>query len=268
MAGDRPAAEQLAELEAMYRAAVGEQRKRHLREAYEGYWEVLRRDPPQPLADTQRAAALRYLPRLYVTPSEPLPLKAAAVIAHPARHEIAYHLFWEDDIDFADDQDPCDHEVIWVQHDGQGQVVGVRAYYHGFILASEPAVEEANRQGGRPRYGSQWGKHGSLPFGWEELYGGRVLENMRATYLRLHEQGRRGQDNPLTRDWPRRFAGSWEDFVDFTVPVDLGEWVSREGVAWSSRWANAVICTHVLRYNFCAKHDWPEDAEKEQGEAR
>ncbi|NLS79095.1 MAG: hypothetical protein GXY76_17735 [Chloroflexi bacterium] len=252
----------MEELERLYAAAVDHHRQKHLREAYFAYWDVLRRDPPAPLSEDQRTAVRRHLPRLYITPAEPLPLKAAAVIVHPARHEIAYHLFWEDDIDFADDQEPCDHEVIWVAHDGAGRVVRVQAYYHGFIASSAPAVEEANAQGGRPRYEVQWGKHGSLPWGWQGLYDGRILADMEATHRRLHEQGRRDQDNPLTREWPRRFGGSWADFVDFRAPVDLGTWVEREGAAWASRWGNGVIATHVLRYNFCPKHDWPEFAQR------
>lgn len=256
----------MSELEAMYRAALDQHRQKHLREAYYGYWEVLKRDAPALPTAEQRAAVVKHLPRLYATPSEPLPLKAMAVIVHPARPQIAYHLFWEDDIDFPDDQEPCDHEVIWVEHDGCGQVVSVRAYYHGFIASSALAVEEANQHGGSPRYEVQWGKHGSLPFGWQSLYEGRLLGDMQATYRRLHEQGRREQENPLAREWPRRFEGSWAEFVDFSAPVNLSAGASREGVAWASRWGNAVICTHVLRYNFCPKHDWPEDAERQRGE--
>ena len=30
---------------------------------------------------------------------------------HPQRRLIAYHFFWEDDIDFPEDNDPCDHEA-------------------------------------------------------------------------------------------------------------------------------------------------------------
>lgn len=240
-----------------YRAALAFHNAKHLQEAYQAYWGILRDDPPQTPTPSQVALALRHAPRLFVTPTEPFPLQDAAAILHPEEPLIAYHLFWEDDIDFPDDQEPCDHEVIWVRYAEGGVVTMVYAYYHDFVLESPLAVEEAIAFGGRPHVDVQWGKHGSLPYGWRELYEGWVLKDMRATYERLHTQGRREQGNPLAHRWPRRFAGSWEEFIDFGVEVDLPALLRQNEMLMVSRWANAVINTHFLRYNFHPKTDWP-----------
>ena len=90
---------------------------------------------------------------------------------HPERRLIAYHLFWEDDIDFPEDNDPSDHELVWVAYSADGQQIEqVWTYFHGRLLAGgEPALREAREHGLRPRVDVQWGKHGSMPVGWQDL---------------------------------------------------------------------------------------------------
>ena len=63
--------------------------------------------------------------------------------------------------------------------------------FHGrFLAGGEPALREAREHGLRPRVDVQWGKHGSMPVGWQD----QALDN-EATCRTLHERGRRLDDH-------------------------------------------------------------------------
>jgi len=240
------------------RQAVKLHRERRLKEASALYVQVLELDPPREPTEDEQTLALRYAPRLFVTSKEFFSLKDFAAILHPTEPLIAYHMFWEDDIDYPDDNDPCDHEVMWVRYDAaSGQVTGVYAYFHGDILSSQGAVADANAHGGRPWIGVQWGKHGSLVVDWEKVRVRSIWLDMKETYRRLHTKGHRQLEHPLAKGWPRTFEGSWDDFVDFSRPVEPREWLESKGMIMVSRWPNAVIDQHFLRYNFYPKQEWP-----------
>ncbi|RMF38791.1 MAG: hypothetical protein D6759_00445 [Chloroflexi bacterium] len=257
--GPIPMTLQDSERETLYSQAMALHLKGRLREAGRLYARLLEADPPRPPTEEEQALVLRYAPRLFVTPQEPFPLLDVIAILHPERPLIAYHLFWEDDIDYPEDQEPCDHELVWVAYDPErGSVTGVYTYYHGQILDGTEAVAEAARHEGRPWIGVQWGKHGSLPYGWEAIGGGTVLQNMRRTYRRLSTEGHRLRNHPLAAGWPATFTGTWEEFVDFSRLVDSREWLRRERTIFVSRWGNAVLDQYALRYNFHPKLDWPD----------
>jgi len=254
--------------------------KRCLDEASQEYAAALKLDPPAAATAEQIALARRFLPRLFTTTSEPFRLQDFAIILHPSRRLVAYHLFWEDDIDFPEDNDPCDHEVLWVEYaEDQKTIAGVRTYFHGRILrGSGEALQDAKANGGRSRVNVQWGKHGSLPLGWEKLLIvadegdaektfyplGRpisLLDYNRGTYEKLSKEGRRLSEHPLGRGWPKKFLGSWQDFTDFAVPIDPDELLSSKQMILVSRWNSATINQHFLRYNFRPKTEWPEGDE-------
>ena len=215
---------------------------------------------------------------MFTTPDEIFPLKDAAAVLHPSERLIAYHLFWEDDIDFPDDNDPCDHEVVWVQFSPDRQSVErFWTYFHGRILAAgEDALGDARAHAMRPRVNVQWGKHGSMPFAWESMpivgdagdlerayytVGKPIAlaEYNRGTWQKLRSDGRRLIDHPLARrlQWPDRFTGNWERFVDFSRPVDLAAAIKAGNLMSVSRWNSAVINRHFLAYNFRPKTEWP-----------
>ena len=256
--------------------AVALHEQRRLDEASAGYTRVLALEPPRDPTPAQAQLARKLAPRVLTTPSEFFPLKDFAVILHPTEPWIAYHLFWEDDIDFPDDNDPCDHEVMWVRYDrSTGRLAAYYTYFHSRILeAPTAAVEDANRNGGRPAVLVQWGKHGSLPLGWEKLEivadegdverdyyrTGRPIpfeEYMRGTYQKLNTVGRRALDSPLGRGWPQKFTGSWKDFVNFSRRIEPLDWLDRRGYIKVSCWNSAVINRHFLLYNFRPKTEWP-----------
>ncbi len=250
--------EKLREAEKANERALAYHRERRLKEASQAYMEVLYLDPPREPTARGLELVKRFAPRLYTTPNEPFPLEDFAAIIHPEKPLIAYHMFWDDDIDYPDDNDPTDHEVVWVRYDPTSlEVTEVFAYYHGRILSAQEAVEDAQAHAQRPRINVQWGKHGSLPVGWERLDGEDILHNMKRTYERLHREGHRLLDHPLAKNWPRRFEGSWEDFIDFSRPVDPLALIEAKGMVMVSRWNNAVIDQYFLPYNFYPKREWP-----------
>src|SRR5262245_13065627 len=190
--------------------------QRRLDEASVHYTRALELDPVAAQPDsTKRAAMLRFAPRVYQVASDPFGLRDVVAIHHPQEPLIAYHLFWEDDIDFPEDNDPCDHEVVWVRYSAQtDSVAELVTYFHGRMLSSPASLLDAAANGGRVRVNVQWGKHGSLPSGWEALKiqadAGDVEKAFltldretslsdynRATFQKLHTEGRRLPDHPL-----------------------------------------------------------------------
>ena len=247
-----------SEAVAVYHQGVEFHRKRCLSDAMRCYREALELNPAREPTAEETALMLLHAPRLFTTPAEPLPLKDVAAILHPALPLIGYHLFWEDDIDFPANSDPCDHEVAWVRLDDLRQrVVHVNTLYHGVVVPSPATSEEPAWRDGRPCIDVQWGKHGLLPSGWEKSYG-LVVANMRSTYERLHTRGCRNADHPLARCWPHRFEGTWEEFVDFSVEVDSRVWLRQNQMMMVGHFANAIIDCFFLRYNFRPKYSWPD----------
>jgi hypothetical protein len=126
---------------------------------------VLALEPPKEPNPEQVMLALKFVPRLYTVPGEFFPLIQIVAIIHPTKPIIGYHLFWDDDVDFPDDNDPCDHEIIWIEYGVvDQQVTHVYTYFHEKILEPAQAAAEANAAGGRAWIGVEWGKHGSLPW--------------------------------------------------------------------------------------------------------
>jgi hypothetical protein len=256
--------------------ALHEQRR--LDEASREYARALALDPPRPPSADEMNIIRRFTPRLHTAATELFPLKDAAAVLHPAERLVAYHLFWEDDIDFPDDNDPCDHEVVWVQFAPGGRTIErFWTYFHGRILeGGEASLRDARDHGMRPRVDVQWGKHGSLPFGWESM---RIVaepgdverqyltagtpvslrEYNHATWQKLARDGRRSADHPLSRRlaWPEKFEGSWEQFISFSRVVDPTPLLDRHRMVSVSRWNSAVINQQFLAYNFRPKTEWP-----------
>ncbi len=265
--------------EAHHKLGVEHHLRRCLDDASREYAEALKLDAPRELTAEEWATVRRFAPRAYATPTEFFPLKDFAAILHPTERLIAYHFFWEDDIDFPEDNDPCDHEVVWVQFASDRKTIEqVWTYFHGRILAGgEAAISDAKRNGMRPRINVQWGKHGSLLAGWEEMpiiaTGGDVerkyypvnqpitlKQYQEGTYRKLAEEGRRLPDHPLglRLGWPRKFNGSWNDFVNFSRLVDTRLWLTKNKMARVSRWNSATINQYFLPYNFRPKTEWPQ----------
>lgn len=232
--------------------------RRCLKDASALYQKVLARDPPADPTPEQSAAARKFLPRFFTTPNEFFPLNDLVVVVHPDKPIIAYHLFWDDDIDFPEDNDPCDHEIVWIEYDpARLQVTQVHTYFHGRILRTDQAAADANAHGGRAWIGVEWGKHGSLPWDAAGVKSGASEPLLKSHWDKLHNRGSRLPDHPLARDWPRKFPGDFDAYRDFAVPVDAAPLLEKKRLIKVSRWANAVLNQHCLRYNFAAKRDWP-----------
>lgn len=259
--------------------------RRCLDDASREYARALELDPPRQLTEEDWRVVRRFAPRVYVTASEFFALKDFAVILHPTERVVAYHFFWEDDIDFPEDNDPCDHEVMWVNYSSdKSSIERIRTYFHGRVLdGGEAALSDARNNRMRPRVNVQWGKHGSMPAGWEDL---RIIGDRgdaeskyypndqpislkmynEGTFRKLSQEGRRFQNHPLgvRAGWPRSFAGTWNDFINFSRPIEPLELLDKRKLAAVSRWNSATLNQHFLRYNFRPKTEWPIEDSKSQ----
>ncbi|MCH7496938.1 MAG: hypothetical protein IH971_03700 [Candidatus Marinimicrobia bacterium] len=243
--------------------------ERRLKEASERYHQVLAMDPPAVLTSAEFDLVVRLAPRLYVHAAEYFELEDVAVILHPEKPIIEYSLFWDDDIDFPADNDPTDHEKVWIEYDpAAGEFVQLFTYFHRAILSTDEARQEARQNNGRARVNVQWGGHGSLPVGWEKIKPEQIavkyeyvdkpatIDDMRTRFDR-HEKSIKSPDHPLAKGWPTFFDGDWEDYVTFDKYIDLPTLMREKKMAMKSQWPNAVIDQYFLDYQFFPKREWP-----------
>jgi hypothetical protein len=233
----------------------------YLRKAGEKYRKVLEMSPLIPLTETDERFIRKFCPLLLINPKECFPLKDVVVVHHPSKPIIGYHLFWEDDYDFPDDYEPCDHEEVWVEYDPETEAVtNIMCWFHSRVLKSEAAVKEAHSNQQRAIIRVEWGKHGSLLCGWENMK--EPLTNvslpqwLKETYEHV-KKGGRVPSHPLKRFWPKGFDGEFEEYTDFSVKVDPLDWLNKKPFMYKTNWVNAVIFTESLHYNFHPKMEWP-----------
>jgi len=234
----------------------------NMRRAGELYKRVLEQSPLQEPDDLEISRIRKFCPTLLTTPQECFPLKDVAAVHHPTLPIIGYHLFWEDDYDFPDDYEPCDHEEVWVEYNPEDEVVTkVLTFFHSSVIESQAAVQEAKENGGRPVIRIEWGKHGSLLKGWESLTiplkEVSAMDWLLETYAHV-KAGGRVPDHPLKKHWPKGFEGTFADYTDFSVPVDPLHYLARKPLLFKTEWVNAVLFIHGLLYNFHPKMEWPE----------
>jgi hypothetical protein len=232
---------------------------RRLDEASREYKRALELDPPRALTPEQQTLVRRFAPRLYTAEHEPFTLEDVAVILHPTRRLIAWHFFWDDDLDYPDDNDPTDHELMWIEYSEDGRALeAIHTYFHGRILTGGPAaIEDARRHGMRPRVDVQWGKHGTMPSAWPD----RARENA-TTWRRLSTEGARQKAHPVARrlGWPERYPGSEAEFLRFPRLLDPLPMLERSKMARVTRWNSATISQQWLPYNFRPKTEWPPES--------
>ncbi len=250
-----------------YRLGYAYHLMRRLMEASSEYEKVLKLNPPRLATEADLKLTAKYAPRIFVNPKEYFKLKDLVAVIHPVKPIIAYNLFWEDDIDYPGDNDPSDHEVVWIEFNrSKGKVTGVYTYFHKAILFTEEAVKDANLHDQRARINVQWGEHGSLPLGWEKLHPEAIFEiiakkikikNMTQRYQEL-SKSIKNPHHPLARDWPKKFVGSYKNFITFTKYIGIRRFLTKKKMVIISQWPNAVINQHFLNYNYFPKKQWPK----------
>ena len=257
LAAPLASAAETVDLSALNARAQAAHEKRNLGDSTPLYKQLLAAEPPQTPTAEQRALVLKFAPRLFNVASEFFPLKDIAAIIHPEKPLIGYHLFWEDDIGFPSDNDPCDHEVVWVEYSPATlAVTRVSTYFHRRIISTAEAVNDANVHAGRPWIGVEWGFHGSIP--WQALGKVQVVDEIVRNHWERAHKGLHGQPpDPLARGWPTRYPGDYASFATFSVANDPRPLLRERDLIYVSRWANATLNRYCLRYNFAAKTEWP-----------
>jgi len=250
-----------------YRLGYAYHLMRRLMEASSEYEIGLKLDPPHMASEDDLKLVEKYAPRLFVNPKEFFKLKDLVAVIHPKKAIIAYNLFWEDDIDYPGDNDPSDHEVVWIEFDkSKSKVTGVYTYFHKAILSTEEAVKDANLHNQRARINVEWGGHGSLPLRWEKLHPEVIFEkiskrikikNMAQRYQEL-SKSIKNPNHPLARDWPKKFTGSYKNFINFSKYLELRRLLKKKKMIIISQWPNAVINRYFLNYNYFPKKQWPK----------
>ncbi|MCC7374349.1 MAG: hypothetical protein IT581_06820 [Verrucomicrobiales bacterium] len=237
------------ELQLLDQRAIATHLLRRIGEASLDYVRLLELEPPVPPTAKETNLILQQAPVLMTHPDEPFALRDVVAILSPDRSTIAYHLFWDDDIDFPEDNDPADHEIIWVSlKDGPSHPPTVTTYFHGRMLSAPAATSPAT-------VAVEWGKHGSLPMGAQGL--ATEPPTLQSHWRTLHDTGIRLPRHPLARSWPKKFDGDWNAYRRFERRVETRPLLENKRLLWLSRWANAVLDQHALPYNFAAKTEWP-----------
>ena len=152
---------------------------------------------------------------------------------------------------------------MWVRYSPDSMSIEkIWTYFHGRILAGgEAALSDARRNRMRPRVNVQWGKHGSMPVGWEELkiigdrgdaenkyYPDRSADLVEAVQRRHFSQavtrkagGYRIIRSAVRAGWPKKFSGNWNDFINFSRLIEPLDWLDKNKLAAVSRWNSATI---------------------------
>jgi len=251
-----------------YRLGYAYHLMRRLMEASSEYEITLKLDPPRMASEDDLKLVEKYTPRLFLHPKEFFKLKDLVAVIHPKKPIIAYNLFWEDDIDYPIDNDPSDHEVVWIEFNNKkGEVTGVYTYFHKAILSTEEAVKDANLHNQRAGINVQWGQHGSLPLRWEKSHPEAIFEKI-SKRIKIKDMPQRYRElsksvknphHPLAKGWPKKFTGSYKDFINFSKYLELHRLLKKKKMVIISQWPNAVIDQHFLNYNYFPKKQWPKE---------
>jgi hypothetical protein len=247
-----PAPSESAGLDQLNQTGRASHELRRLNEASAAYGQLLAGDPPRQPTATETELIRRCCPLLRRHAQEYFALEDFVALLHPRRPWIGYHLFWDDDVDFPEDNDPTDHEVVWVEYDPVRRgPVRVATYFHGRLISTTVTG------GARPVIASEWGKHGSVPFGADA----QLVETagLRRNWSRLHEHGTRLPEHPLAKGWPKRFAGDFAEYLRLDREEDPLALLERKPMWLVTPWANAAINQHFLPYCFAPKTEWPPE---------
>lgn len=219
------------------------------------------RDPARPASvhsdrmGDLHTLALWFAPILYLHPDEPSEIMTVIPVFHPTKPIVAYHIFFDDDAFLAGRGKDIDHEVVWVEYDPINlKVEDVLTLWHRTVLRTDACVLDARRPEQRPRISVQWGQHGMLPLGWENLTSARPRLELRMHYNLARYINR----IPLAS--PKRpviaFAGSYEEYLTFTEAVDTSIYIEERDTVI------AEDCEGELRLrihqSLSIKKQWPD----------
>ena len=243
-------------VQVLSRLAFTAHNERALNRASHYYRRILEIHPSSAPTEDQLKLVYSLAPQLLTVSGEPFDLSDAVAIIHPNHPIIAYHLMWGEINDFPEDNDPVDHEVVWVQYDPDSlKPEKLFTYFHGRIIEMELSR--------RPVVGVEWGKHGSLPLNSNHTPASESnSSHLKRNWNRLHTSGTRLPHHPLASAWPKKYLGSFAQFSRFEIPVNMRRKLKNDGLIRVGVYANAIMDQELLPYNFSAKIEWPDVGHK------
>jgi hypothetical protein len=198
--------------------------------------------------------AIRFAPRLYQNPIEPYQIKDVLVIIHPAKPLISYHFIWEDDNLTPGFGFDSDHEVAWVEYDPISlNITDFWTLWHRGILHSDQSVIDAKIHGQHPSIFVQWGKHGLLPSGWEQISTSRLDVELNTHYIMA--KANPYNINGHRKDETSRFLGSYSEYIAFDKMVDIKQYIKSDKVIIAIDSNKAI--KKMLSYRIMSKQTWP-----------
>jgi hypothetical protein len=204
------------------------------------------------------ALVLRFAPRLYMHDADSTEIFEIVPVFHPERPVIAYHLFLGDDALFAGWGKEIDHEILWVEYDPVTfKVADVATYWHRTVLRTDKCTVDAKASQQRPKVFVQWGQHGLLPLGWDDLATARPRAELLAHYGLIKTLPRipgtqKNVDGPVT------FTGSWEEYIRFTREVDVAYYLEKAEIVVSEYPDAELRALIEPKYGvFGRKKEWP-----------
>jgi hypothetical protein len=199
--------------------------------------------------------ALWFAPELYLNPSEPFELVAVVPVFHPSKPMIAYHVFFDEDAMLAGRGKDLDHEVLWIEYDPVTlKVVEVFTLWHRAVLTTNACAPDARLRGQHARVCVQWGQHGLLPFGWQDLVSARPKLELRMHYKIVTYVNRIPLASPLKP--PVAFKGSYDAYLTFTEVVDTSEYIRKQSPLVAED-ADQALRPRIAR-SFYSKKAWPD----------
>ncbi|MFC1554394.1 hypothetical protein ACFL7D_07160 [candidate division KSB1 bacterium] len=196
--------------------------------------------------------ALRYAPTIFLHEDEPLSISDIITVFHPERPFIAYHIFFEDDSWMLGRGKELDHEVMWVEYDPVTyKVKDVPVLWHRTVIRTNKCVLDANASQQHPTVLIEWGQHGILPLGWEDLKGYRPVGELKFHF----ELAKKGTFLQKT-DTPVKFEGTKDEFKVFTKEFDPTEHIKKHKKI-VALYSKEELESLMGKGKFVVKKEWP-----------
>jgi len=197
--------------------------------------------------------SLRYAPNIFLHQDDPFNITDIITVFHPEKPFIAYHIFFEDDSWMYGRGKDVDHEVMWVEYDPVTyKVKDVPVLWHRTVIRTDKCVLDANASQQHPTVLIEWGQHGILPLGWEDLKDYRPAGEM-ISHFGLSKVGI--IPGLQKSDTPVKFEGTLDEFKVFTKKIDPTVYIKKHKKIVAEY--SEEDLRSIIKESFAVKKEWP-----------